>query len=320
MNEKTLERMRGEYFFYRIPGMVLTETGALVAYYECRNDASDWAEIDIKVIRSEDGGDTWQVSKIVNGENNTLNNPVMIVDGSTIHFLYCKNYKELYYSKSLDDGKSFSSAENISYAFENGGFFYNAAAIGPGHGIAHNGDLMIPVWFAYNGQDPKAHRPSFISTLYSSDHGKSWQLGERIDGDGLINPSECCLAVTEDDRVLISIRNENSQKRRAFAISDTGYSGWSKACFAENMSDPICQGSMTELDGEIFHINCVSENARAGLTVKKSRDLFKTFDEILVDCEGGYSDIAVRNGELCIIYERDLWGPNGLIQYKKIKI
>ena len=319
MSEIILERIRGDYFLCRIPGMIVTQTGALVSYYECRSDASDWANIDIKIIRSEDGGDSWQTVDIVKGEKNTLNNPVMIVDGEEIHFLYCKNYKELYYSKSIDDGKSFSSAENITYAFEAGNFFYNAAAIGPGHGIVHGDNLIVSTWVAYNENDPRAHQPSFISTLYSTDHGKTWQLGDVIDGEGLANPSECCLASSDNGKVLISIRNENPKKRRAFAKSDTGYSGWSRVYFAETMPDPTCQGSMTTLGGDIYHINCTSETGRTDLKVKKSRDLFETFDEIFIDDEGGYSDIAIRNGELCIIYESDIWGK-GLLKYERIKM
>lgn len=325
MNELILEKIRGEYFLCRIPGIVVTRSGALLAYYECRADASDWADIDIKIIRSEDGGDSWQTVAIVKGEGSTLNNPVMIVDGEIIHFLYCKNYKELFYAKSRDDGKSFCEAANVSYAFEEGRFFYNAAAIGPGHGIKHRGALIVPVWFAYNEKDRHAHAPSFIRTLYSTDGGNTWQLGGRIDSDELINPSECCLAVTEEGRVLISIRNENPKKRRALAISNTGYSGWGKPYLAENMPDPTCQGSMTHENGDIYHVNCASDSAigtdagRNNLTVKKSRDLFERFKEIFVDAEGGYSDVALRHGELCIIYESNIWGK-GLLKYKRIKM
>ena len=319
MTEIILEKIRSQYFLCRIPGMILTQSGALVAYYECRGDASDWAEIDIKIIRSEDGGDSWQTIDVIKGEGSTLNNPVMIVDGDEIFLLYCKNYKELFLAKSVDDGKSFSASENISYAFEQGNFFYNAAAIGPGHGIKQGGALIVPMWFANNESEPRAHAPSFISTLYSVNGGKTWQLGERIDSEELINPSECCLAAMPDGRVIISIRNENPKKMRAFAVSDTGYSGWSEVWFAENMPDPTCQGSMTELHGELYHINCASDSARIDLTVKKSRDLFKSFYEVYVDREGGYSDIAIRNGELCVIYESDIWGK-GLLKYKRIKM
>ena len=87
--------------------------------------------------------------------------------------------------------------------------FYNVAAVGPGHGIVHEGKMIVPIWFAQNKDDQLAHHPSIIATLYSTD-GEKWHLGELIGQKVLIDPSECALAVTADNKVLISIRNENS--------------------------------------------------------------------------------------------------------------
>ena len=163
--DRIIEKANAQYFACRIPGMVLTESGTLLAYYECRSARSDWAQIDIKVIRSTNEGRDWETVRIVPGQGNTLNNPMMIVDGDTVHFLYCKNYRELFYCRSTDDGITFSEPLNISYVFENSGYDHTVAAIGPGHGIVHNGKLLLPVWFACNHTDLKAHHPSFISTV-----------------------------------------------------------------------------------------------------------------------------------------------------------
>ena len=92
-----LEKVNGEvYSQCRIPGIVITENGTLLAYYECRKSNSDWAEIDIKIIRSSDEGDSWQTVNVLEGNGNTLNNPVMFVKGEELHFLFLKNYKELF--------------------------------------------------------------------------------------------------------------------------------------------------------------------------------------------------------------------------------
>ena len=83
-----LEQINGEYRVCRIPGLVATSQKTLLAYYECRRDgASDWAEIDLKVIRSCDRGDTWETATVIKGDGDTLNNPVMIVDGERLHLL-----------------------------------------------------------------------------------------------------------------------------------------------------------------------------------------------------------------------------------------
>ena len=51
---------RGLYLEYRIPGIVVTENGTVICCYEGRMDThNDWAQIDILVCRSTDGGETF---------------------------------------------------------------------------------------------------------------------------------------------------------------------------------------------------------------------------------------------------------------------
>lgn len=302
----------GQYSQCRIPGIVVTDQGTLLAYYECRRTHSDWADIDIKIIRSTDRGETWQTVAVIPGKGNTLNNPVVFVKGQTLHFLFLENYKRLFACVSTDDGKTFSAPQEKTIPCP---FFYNAAAIGPGHGIVHNGNMIVPIWFAQNRESPKAHHPSVIATLYSAD-GEQWHLGEIIGKDSLINPSECALAVTVDNQVLISIRNENSCHQRAFATSRDGFSGWTEPAFHPQMPDPVCMGSMCHNEEAVYHINCASGTARENLTVKISRDGFQSFESLFVDTPAGYSDIAVRDGTLYILYERDC--NNGGLYFKRI--
>ena len=45
---------------YRIPGIVVTTKGTILAYCEARkNDSKDWGEIEVHLRRSTDGGKTW---------------------------------------------------------------------------------------------------------------------------------------------------------------------------------------------------------------------------------------------------------------------
>ena len=304
-----IEKVNSQYPICRIPGLIITNMGTLIAYYECRSSLSDWAEIDIKIIRSEDKGKTWETVTIIKGNGETLNNPVMFVQDDKIHLLFCKNYAGLYYSISENDGKTFSEFQNISHFLEDIGFDYTVNAIGPGHGISHNGNLIVPIWFAYNKEEPEKHQPSFLRTLYSLDNGKSWNIGEEIGKGVLVNPSEAAMAVCENDMVLISIRNENAEKSRAFAISKTGFSNWEELNLNKNMADPICQGSMFNTESEIYHINCNHSEERKNLTIKISQDRFKTFREITVNELGGYSDIAAKGSEIFVIYEKDIFNP-----------
>ena len=321
MNNRVTIEKNTENHVCRIPGMVCTQSGALLGYYECRNSLSDWAEIDLKIIRSDDGGKTWEIVKIITGNGKTLNNPVMTVCDNEIIFMYCENYKRLFISKSSDDGKTFSDGVLLNDFMDKIDFFYNAVAIGPGHGIVHDDTILIPVWFAHNNDDPQAHYPSFISTIYSEDKGKTWNLGEKIGEELLVNPSECALGVLENGDVFISIRNENQIRKRAFATSKNGYSLWSNVEFAQNLSDPVCQGSVLTKGNKTFHINCDSETDRTNLIIKISDDTFKTFSSIYVEEKGGYSDIALRNDKLCVLYESDIFNlTDGGLYFKTFEI
>lgn len=305
------EKPTEEFFQFRIPGLVITEKGVLFACCECRRyyeGNHDWSMIDLRVKRSADQGKTWETVHTVESGGNTMNNPVLIVRGEELHFLYCENYGQLFHCVSTDGGNSWSAAEEITEPFENCGFSFSVLAVGPGHGIVHKGKLLIPVWFAHNPEDPKAHAPSFISTLYSED-GSHWKLGEVLGRGQLPNASECALAVTKENKVLISIRNES--KLRALAVSETGYDGWENLHLEGNLPDPVCQGSMCYENGTIYHSNCCNTEVREDLTVKVSRDDFATFESIYVDKIAGYSDIAVQNGRLYVLYEQR-WGSDGL--------
>jgi hypothetical protein len=122
------------------------------------------------------------------------------------------------------------------------------------------------------------------------------------------------------DKVLISIRNENGGHEhnfRGFGESETGYSGWRSVVLRQDMRDCICQGSVYFENGKFYHSNCTGQN-RTDLTLKVSSDEFSTWQSLLVDTIGGYSDLAVKDGVAYILYERN---PNedGLY-FKKIKV
>ncbi len=296
-----VEKACGDYTDFRIPGIVATERGALLRYCECRKSQGDWSAIDIKVSRSNDGGKTWREVLLIKGDGATMNNPVMFATGEKLVLLYCKNYKEVYKCVSFDDGESFKESERVLFDTD---FPYTVVAVGPGHGISHGGRLLTAVWFAFDENNPKAHRPSFVSTLYSEDGGESWQVGELIYPSKLINPSEAALAVTKEGEVLISIRHDGERKTRALAQSTDGISGWHGLRFEENLVDPTCMGGMTHKDGILYHVNCASPTERRDLTVKISRDGFLSTEEIKISDEGGYADIALLNGKLFVLYEK----------------
>ena len=314
-----VEQAIGEYSDFRIPGMVATKHGTLLRYCECRRTVSDWADIDIKVARSDDEGASWETVLLVNSGGNTLNNPVMFVNGDNLVFLYCKNYKEIWKCVSTDDGKHFGPSARVNFE-SSVDFFYNVVAVGPGHGIVHDGRLLVPAWFAYNHEDAKSHHPSFIATLYSDDGGETWQVGEQIFREELTNPSECALAITADNEILISIRHEGEHRTRGLAKSADGISAWREFRYEEKLADPICMGSMTHREGRIYHSNCDSEKGRKNLTIKITDDAFETIRSIYVSEDAGYSDIALLGNKICIFYEKTILLETKERRYKPFEL
>ena len=278
------------YSNHRIPGIIVTKNGTLLIYCEARRTSSDWAMMDILLQRSENGGESFGAPILLakgTEEHKTVNNPVMVEDSrGRIHFLYCEDYTinggRVLRRFSDDDGLTWS--EPIDITDSAWPEYHNAFALGPGHGIkANDGTLIIPIWMVQKvqGAPLSAHSPSVVSTLYSTDNGESWSLGEIIsDIEGVKNPNETVAAITEDGKVYLNMRMQG--KCRVVAYSDNGYSGWNEYHADENLPDPQCFGSVLSYDdGEhsysVLFVNCNSTEKRENITVRISTDDGKTY-------------------------------------------
>jgi sialidase-1 len=262
---------------YRIPGIVVTKAGTLLAYCEARRDApSDYGEITTMLRRSVDGGKTWskpqQIAHLApriegnprkkpgeGGEHEqTVNNPLAIADADgSVHFLYCVNYEHAFYMKSTDDGVTFSEPIEITGTFDTfkPELNWKVIATGPSHGIQlkqgpHTGRLLAPVWIASGAR--AEHGPGVIATIYSDDHGATWKRGAvAIPADGeMTSAGEPIIVELSDGRVLINGRNNSPKSRRVFAISADGIGGWSKPQFDDALWEPNCAAGITSVPGE----------------------------------------------------------------------
>ncbi len=234
---------------YRIPGIVVTSKGTVLAYCEARRDSkSDWGEIEVHLRRSSDGGKTWDAPQHIahradriegnprkpnGGEHEqTVNNPVAIVDRVTgnIEFLYCVNYARCFSMRSSDDGLTWSAPVEITASFEafRSKYPWKVIATGPGHGIQlKSGRLVVPVWLAYGKTGD--HAPSASATIYSDDHGKSWKPGEIAvpDEGDFGDPNETMIAELSDSRVMLVTRSVSKANRKLITLSNDGATGWS---------------------------------------------------------------------------------------------
>lgn len=264
------------YELYRIPGIVVTKKGSLLAYAEARKSArGDWGPIDIVLRRSTDRGKTWSpfsviaqvpgpkaknpvalAQKLANPSDVTYNNPVAIADqkSGAVHFLFCLEYMRAFYMRSDDDGQTFSTPVEITKTFDEfrSSYAWKVLATGPGHGIQlRNGRLLVPVWLS-TGTGGHAHRPSVTSTIVSDDAGKTWKRGEIAvpDTADFVFPNETTAAQLSDGRVMLNVRTETKSHRRTVVISPDGTSRWSAPRFDQALLEPICFGSLVSLGGK----------------------------------------------------------------------
>jgi sialidase-1 len=241
---------------------------------------------------------------------------------------------------SDDDGVNFSEPREITSSFEpfRQEYAWNVLATGPGHGIQlRNGRLLVPVWLS---TELKHHRPSAVSAIYSDDHGETWHAGEIVCAhpDPLINPSETIAAQLSDGRVMLNIRNENRNYRRALSFSNDGATDWTPVVFDEHLYEPICMAAIINLpekfggnDRTFLFTNPNSESNpkvhgkndfryRENVTVRLSRDDCRTWpvSRVLEEGISGYTDLAVGpEGTIYCIYERG--GANGMA-YDKLTL
>ena len=101
-------RGQGGYHTYRIPALVITLDGTILAFCEARlHNGRDCDKIDILLRRSFDGGYSWEAPQtvIADGER-TCGNPCPVIEGDsgTVILPFCKDnqqsdpiFNELYF-------------------------------------------------------------------------------------------------------------------------------------------------------------------------------------------------------------------------------
>jgi sialidase-1 len=331
---------------YRIPGVVVTPKGTVLAYAEARkNGSSDWGEIEIHLRRSTNGGKSWEASsqiahhgarlegnprKAEGGEKEqTVNNPVAIVDRETgaIEFLYCINYARCYSMRSTDDGVTWSAPVDITASFEpfRAKYDWKVIATGPGHGIQiKSGRLVVPIWLAYGNAGD--HAPSAAGTIYSDDHGKTWQAGDLClpnEGD-FGNPNETMITELSNGRVMLVSRSVSKANRKLVTTSPDGATSWTTPVFHDQLWEPVCMASIIAhpaKPGALIYSNPhtlkldkdgkevpAGRGKRENLCIKVSHDDGKTWpiNKVLDPGKAAYSDLAMLpDGTVLCLYEAD---------------
>lgn len=249
------------YHTYRIPALIVTKKGTLLAFCEGRKKSrSDSGDIDLLLKRSKDSGKTWSKQHVIWDDNaNTCGNPCPVVDQQTgtIYLLMTWNRgadregaiknntsrdtRRVWVSRSDDDGTTWSKPLEITDTAKRPEWRWYAT--GPGVGIQlRKGPwkerLVIPCDHSLASPDDPDGYNSHV--IISDDHGKTWRIG------GVISPkvNECQVVELANGNLMINMRNyDRSKTTRAVATSTDGGITFSKVTHDPVLVEPICQAS-----------------------------------------------------------------------------
>lgn len=256
------------YDTYRIPAIVTTTEGTLLAFCEGRKEhGGDAGDIDILVKRSEDGGETWSSQQVIwDDGSNTCGNPCPVVDEETgeIFILMTHNLgsdhesdiitgkaestRTVWVAKSSDDGNTWTEPENITSATKKKEWGWYATGPGIGIQIKHGpykGRLVIPCDHSYD--DPKGNVRGGpyeygVHAIYSDDHGKTWQLSEPIRPK--VNECQVVELADGNGTLLMNMRSYFGRARRTHAVSYDGGITWTSPEDVPQLVEPVCQASI----------------------------------------------------------------------------
>ncbi len=324
---------QGGYHTYRIPAIVRTQRGTLLAFCEGRkHGGSDAGDIDLLLRRSSDNGKTWSEAMVVwDDSGNTCGNPCPVVDresgviwlpltwnsGTTheheIQPGYGVDSRRVFMTYSSDDGVTWAEPGEITAAVKKKDWSWYAT--GPGAGIQlergkYRGRLVIPCDHKTSAKVPDGY---FSHVIYSDDHGKTWRLGGTTPV-GKVN--ECEVVELADGRLLLNMRNyDRSLYTRQIAYSGDGGLTWNDQRHDETLVEPICQASMRRYrwpkanePGVILFSNPASRKGRKNMTLRASVDAGATWPitRRINTGSSAYSCLVVlADGRIGCLYEAD---------------
>ncbi len=316
------------YHTYRIPSLIVTPKGRLLAFAEARRAAAaDSGDIDLVLKRSHDNGTTWSPMQVIADDDaNTVGNPCPVVDRNTGTILLLTTHnagtdreqdiiagtsagsRTVWLMKSTDDGQTWSKPTDITREVKKPDWTWYAT--GPGIGIqTRSGRLVIPANHVEAGGVHRSH------LFYSDDDGKTWMLGASADP----GTNESQVVELNDGRLLLNMRNYPPKPvnfRRIATSQDEGRT-LSPTTEDRTLIEPPAQASLIRLHDQLLFANPASTK-RERMTVRISHDQGASWHILRVIHEGpsAYSSLAALPNSpsgIGLLYERGDRSP-----YEKI--
>ncbi|GAA4788167.1 sialidase family protein [Streptomyces ziwulingensis] len=340
---------REGYASFRIPAVVATAGGTLLAFCEGRADGpADHGTIRVVLKRSTDGGRTWGPLQVAaeNGDGLAGNPAPVVLDTGRILLVHVRNAahateaairrgeitakdgRRVWVTRSDDDGRTWSAPTEITARVKRPEWRWYAT--GPGHALRlRTGRVVVPANHSLPPAGPgTGGGPDGGHCLLSDDRGKSWRLGYVADGDGTtsrVAANESTAAELPDGRLYVNARTMSpSVTVRADARSkDGGQTLTAPFAPQPGLPGPVCQGSVLQLrDPDLLLFSGPAEpGARARMTLRVSTDGGTSWRvaQTLDDRPAAYSDLVrVDAGSVGLLYETGDAGPYETITFRRL--
>jgi len=300
----------GGYATYRIPSLVTTSDGAVLAFCEGRRAGrGDSGQIDLLLRRSADGGQSWSPTQVVvSWPGFTVGNPtpVLVRETGDVVLVFCSNEAEAHESTirkglfrravwtvtSADGGLTWGSPIEItSQVMRDDWTWY---ATGPCHAVQlRSGRILVPC--------NHRHLDTEIVTLsrhahviYSDDLGASWNIGGGIEVEGA---NESVVVETSTGAIYLNSRDQHGRGYRFTARSDDGGLTFHDVGIDETLTDPPCQATalaITGVSGDPLVFLNPAGPGRSMLTARVSLDEGRTWQMPFLIHPGlaAYSDLV----------------------------
>lgn len=321
------------YHTYRIPAVLVTKKGTLLAFCEGRrNSRSDTGDIDLLLKRSSDGGRTWSSTiTVADFGPDTIGNPAPVVDRKTgtIWLLLTSNpgsnhekqilektssgTRTVWVTHSKDDGLTWAKPVEITAAVKKPDWTWYAT--GPGNGIQlRSGRMVIACDHNRGGATER-----YSHVIYSDDQGATWKLG----GSAGPQCNESTIAELRDGTLQLNMRSYHGKNRRAISHSRDGGMTWSEPVLDETLIEPVCQASLIRFGKRYLLFSNPASTKRENMVVRISRDGGKSWiaSKTVHGGPTAYSNLVeLRGGLVGLLYEKGVTSPYEMISFGRFPL
>ena len=312
--------MNSEVFCYRIPSLVTTTNGTLIAAIDERNNSCGdlkWnRDINIVIRKSFDDGKTWtKIEKIVDYPlGRSASDPSMIVDKKTneiflfFNYMDLDNAKDIYrlmVIKSSDNGENWSEPVEITNNIIKKGWEKDFMFITSGRGIQTKDGTLLHCLVNLN---------KGTHVFGSKDHGKSWFLIDTPLSPG----DESKIIELSNGNWLVNSRVNSNDSRYSHISKDNGQT-WA-TYKNKDLLDPGCNASLVKYDELLLFTNAFDSKYRKNLSLSISVDQGRTWakNQTIYTGESAYSSMTkLKNGDIGVFFEKDNYTKNVFVRIPK---